>query len=144
MKTAKHFTTSDGTEFYEYNTAFNHARTLEDKTIVSPGEEITFDIDVVDEEIISDTVVDTTDHSQIGAATDEPKIEIEAIADGSVNILKDGENADTSPINVIPLSADATKELIKTGGEEIKAVTTPNVETPKAEAKKENKPNTKN
>lgn len=33
---SKYYTTSDGVEFYTENNAYNHARTLEDKTIIPP------------------------------------------------------------------------------------------------------------
>lgn len=144
MKKAKYFITSDGVEFHTENFARNHAKTLTDKKVIFPGEKISIsDFEAVDEEIITDILVDTTDHSKISATTDEPKIEVKATADGSLNILKDGENAGTLAINLIPLSADATKEVVNTGGEEIKPAKTPIVDTPKVEAKQENKPNTK-
>jgi membrane protein involved in colicin uptake len=40
MKIAEHFTTSDGQEFYKEDTARNHAKTLSDKKVTPPGEEI--------------------------------------------------------------------------------------------------------
>lgn len=49
MKT-KHFTTSDGTEFYTETNAINHARTLEDRTVTPPSV-IVENIEVAGEEV---------------------------------------------------------------------------------------------
>jgi hypothetical protein len=37
---SNYFTTSDGQEFYTDTNAINHARTLKDKTVIPPGEDI--------------------------------------------------------------------------------------------------------
>ncbi|MBP4140022.1 hypothetical protein [Flavobacterium geliluteum] len=76
MKIAEHYTTSDGQEFYKEDTARNHAKTLSNKKVTTPGEEIkeidVNDIEVDGEELVADaTGTDATGTDAI--ATDAKK-----------------------------------------------------------------------
>jgi hypothetical protein len=136
MKIAKHFTTSDGTEFYTPNAAFNHAKTLKDKKVVSPGEAI-IEVDINEIDVDAEVLVSTTDQ----------------LWEKSKNILVEGSKPGVIPTDLMPLSPEATQELIKTPDVISPATDAPAIDAPVTDAlatdasatdtKKNNKPNTK-
>lgn len=73
MKTAEHFITSDGQQFYKEDTARNHAKTLSNKKIILPGEEIV-EADVNDIEVDAEELegVDHVPTLNLVPASDTP------------------------------------------------------------------------
>lgn len=146
MKIAKHFTTSDGQEFYMENAARNHAKTLKDKKVVSPGEAI-IEVDINEIDV---------DAEELAPATDK-------LWETFRNILVEGSKPGIIPTDLTPISHEATQELIKTPdvispatdapaiyspaidspATDAPATDAPETDAPATDTKKNNKPNTK-
>jgi hypothetical protein len=140
MAKSKHFTTSDGQEFYTENHARNHARTLTDKTVTHPGEAIN-DIEVVDAKIeVAAVKTDETpeinlrrmNKAQLVAFAGEQKITIDETATNAVIIATIEANtapvvainAEQANLTVNPIAEELLTEEVVVN-EEVPAVITP-------------------
>lgn len=112
---SKHFTTSDGTEFYTETNALNHARTLEDKTVTPPSV-VAENIEVNDEEIeTGEGSEGTGTEGKEGSGEDPKKVNFsrfskaQLIAFAVENELTIDETA-TNPVIVASIEAQLTEK----------------------------------
>ena len=136
MKIAEHFTTSDGQEFYKEHTARNHAKTLSNKKVTLPGEEIK-ETDVKDIEVNGEELVASLEKYE------GPTIILNQVTEGDApeGVIVENISPEVETPEVEAPEVEAPE--VETPEVETPEVEAPEVEAPVATAKKDSKTNTK-